>query len=333
MGRFLIILTLSAHLLIGCTETAPDEPGELRLVPPPGFAAVPYPADNKPTHKRVELGEKLFNDPSLSSDGTVSCRSCHLPEKAFTDGRATSPGVFDRPGTRNAPTLINVAYQPYLMREGGVPTLEMQVLVPIQEHNEFDMNILDVVEIAKQNNDYVRLSEEAYGREFDSWVLTRAISAYERTLLGTSSPYDRFVFNKDASAFTEQERRGYDIFTGDNAQCATCHSGAALTSYGFANTGLYDTYDDPGRERFTSDPADRAKFKIPSLRNVEVTPPYMHDGSMTSLEQVVEHYNSGGSDHPNKDPRIKPLGLSEQQRQELVAFLKTLTDDKYQSVP
>jgi len=323
------LFSLLALLLtiVGCAEQGTIEPPiDTKLVAPPGFPAVPYPVDNEPTPERVEFGRQLFFDVRLSSDFTVSCASCHKPELAFADNVATSIGVAGRSGSRNAPSLMNTAYQPYYLREGGVPTLEMQVLVPIQEHAEMDMNILDVVERLKHETRYADLAQRTYGRELDPWVLTRAISSYERSLLSKGSAYDKYVVNKDASALTPAAKRGMELFMSERTQCSSCHAGPNFTSYAFENNGLYTDYVDEGRKRLTGNESDRALFKVPSLRNAALTAPYMHDGSLKTLADVVMHYSSGGSPHANKSALIKPLMLTMDEQRDIVAFLESLTD-------
>ena len=299
---------------------------------PKGFPSVEWPSDNAFTQERWELGKKLFFDPILSKDSSISCASCHLPSLAFSDDQPTSTGAFNRPGTRNAPTLGNVAYQPYYLREGSVPTLEMQVLVPIQEQNEFAHNIVDIAEELKAIKTYVDLSKSAYNREPDAFVITRAIATFERTLISGNSAYDQFL-NGNETALSESQKRGMDLFFSEKTNCSQCHSGFNLTNYNFENNGLYETYLDIGRERITNNPDDNGRFKIPSLRNIELTGPYMHDGSISTLETVIEHYNSGGKSHHNKSPFIKELNLSPQQKEDMVEFLISLTDYSFCNNP
>lgn len=297
------------------------------LAVPSGFPAPVFPEENPFSEAAWTLGKHLFFDNRLSRDGTVSCASCHLPEKAFSDTVAFSPGVAQRPGTRNAPSLANVAYHPYFTREGGVPTLEMQVLVPVQEHNEFDSNILEIAERLADDKGYQDLASKAYGRELDYYVIPRALATFERSLLSGGSRYDRYLHaGGDLSA---RERAGMELFFSDRAGCASCHAGFNFTSYQFANTGLYLEYADPGRQRLTGAGEDLALFKVPSLRNVELTGPYMHDGSIATLEAVVDHYDGGGTPHPNKSGLVRPLGLSGEEKAALVAFLRTLTDHAF----
>lgn len=325
-------LLLACLLFFACEKELTELSAEPLLAVPEGFPAPVFPEGNELTPERWALGKRLFFDPILSSDGTVSCASCHLPERAFTDGKTVSTGVEERLGMRNAPTLANVAYHPYYTREGGVPTLEMQILVPIQEHAEFDMNILYIVDRLNADSSYVRESWAAYDRAPDAFVITRSIGCFERTILSGRSRYDDFLKGKN-SALTDAEKRGKDLFFNEKLACSHCHSGFNFTSYAFENNGLYEDYPDPGRFRLTGKEADRALFKVSSLRNVGVTAPYMHDGSLPTLKTVVEHYNAGGKDHPNKSILIKPLGLTNSEQADLVAFIKALTDDDFLNNP
>ena len=319
---------LLLFVLVGCEKFSVEEINPSKLVIPEGFPNVDFPEDNAFSNTRWELGKRLFNDPILSIDSSISCGSCHKPSIAFSDDVPLSPGVFNRPGVRNSPTLANVAYNPYFLREGSVPTLEMQVLVPIQEHNEFNHNIVAIAEQLNWQPSYVSQSQEAYGRKPDAFVITRALATFQRTMLSGNSAYDQYL-NGNASALSEEQKRGLDLFFGSKTNCADCHGGFNFTEYTFENNGLYETYTDPGRMRFTNDSADFAHFKTPTLRNIEFTGPYMFDGSMTTLEQIIDHYNSGGKAFPNKSPEIVPLGLSTQEKADLVAFLKSLSDPSF----
>ena len=300
---------------------------------PAGFPPVIFPDDNGYTEERWALGKKLFFDPILSLDSSISCASCHLPEYGFSDNRSLSPGILNRPGVRNAPSLANVAYHPYFLREGSVPTLEMQVLVPIQEENEFAHNIVDIAAQLNRDSTYVAMSLAAYNRPPDAFTITRALATFERTLISGNSPYDQFVTLGKTDALSEEEQAGMALFFSDRLQCSTCHGGFNFTDYRFANNGLDTAYADIGRMRFSGKESDRGLFKVPSLRNVAVTGPYMHDGSIATLQEVVAHYNSGGALHPNKSPLIQPLNLSASEKQQLVAFLFALTDSAFISNP
>ena len=200
----------------------------------------------------------------------------------------------------------------------------MQVLVPIQEENEFAHNIVDIAEQMKKNPEYVKMSKEAYGKSPDPYVITRALAAYERTLVSKNSKFDKFINGE--IPLTKEEKQGFDLFMSNKTNCSSCHGGFNFTQYKITNNGLYENYKDEGRMRATKNNKDLALFKTPSLRNIELTAPYMHDGSLTTLEEVVEHYNTGGKNHIHKDSLIVPLNLNKNQKLDLVSFLKTLTD-------
>ena len=291
------------------------------------FPEIVNPKHNRPTKERVELGQKLFFDPILSIDSSLSCASCHKPNLAFSDDVAFSPGVYNRSGVRNAPSLANIGYHPYFLREGSIKTIEMQVLVPIQEENEFAHNIVDIAEQMKKNPEYVKMSKEAYGKSPDPYVITRALAAYERTLVSKNSKFDKFINGE--IPLTKEEKQGFDLFMSNKTNCSSCHGGFNFTQYKITNNGLYENYKDEGRMRATKNNKDLALFKTPSLRNIELTAPYMHDGSLTTLEEVVEHYNTGGKNHIHKDSLIVPLNLNKNQKLDLVSFLKTLTDSSF----
>lgn len=288
-----------------------------------------FPEGNEYTEERWELGKMLFYDKALSIDGSISCAHCHNADLAFADDHAKTDGVFNRSGVRNSPSLANVGYQPYFTREGGIPSLEMQILVPIQEHNEFGHNIIDIVDELAKDSVYQQKSRSAYNRSFDAYVLTRAIANFERSLISGNSSYDRFINYNDVYAMNADAIAGMELFFSDRTHCSSCHGGFNFTNYAFENNGLYEEYDDPGRKRLTSLEKDNARFKVPSLRNVELTAPYMHDGSLATLEDVIDHYTNGGFEHMNKSSLIKPLSLSIKEKKQLVAFLKSLTDQKF----
>jgi len=307
-----------------CQAPAGPEPFVLDL--PEGFPEPEFPEGNELTHERVELGRMLFHDPSLSRDSSLSCASCHLSSLAFTDGKPISTGIAGRLGNRNTPSLFNVAYHPYFFAEGGSPSLEMQSHGPIETEHEMDFNLREAADRLKGNPRYVELANLAYGRPMDTYVLTRAIASFERTLYSGNADYDAYQ-RGDASALSPEAQRGMQLFFSEKANCSSCHSGFNFTDYGFYNIGLYaKDNEDLGRYRITLDSADISRFKTPSLRNVALTAPYMHDGSLKTLERVVAHFNQGGNGHYNQDSRLKPLNLTESEQQDLVAFLESLTE-------
>lgn len=327
----LFIITAVFLCVISCKKDPQVKLGSDRLMTiPEGFPQLVFPEGNEFTNARWQLGKKLFFDPVLSNTYAVSCASCHMPQFAFSDTTAFSLGENNLRGRQNAPSLTNIGYHPYFTRAGGVPTLEMQILVPIQEHDEFNSNIVDLAERLKKIPSYVEDAQKAFGREPDPFVITRALSNFERSFISGNSPYDKYAFQGYANALNESENRGKELFFGTKANFSSCHSGFNFTNYAFENNGLYPVYADNGRMRLTRLEEDRARFKVPSLRNVEVTAPYMHDGSFNTLEQVVAHYNKGGEVHKNKNSNlIKPLGLSTQEQKDLVAFLIALTDNEF----
>lgn len=294
---------------------------------PFGFPKIIVPEDNPLSETKIELGKKLFFEKLLSRDSSISCATCHNPKYAFTDGLEKAKGIKDREVSRNTPTLTNIAYNTSFLRDGVNPSLEAQVIVPIHEKNEFDFHILLAAERLKKKKEYVDLSLAAFGEIPNPKVISNAIASFERTLISGNSRYDQFTFQKDSSALSINELRGMHLFNKHN--CVSCHSGFNFTNGEVVNNGLYQHYEDIGKMRVTLDSNDKGAFKVPTLRNVALTAPYMHDGSLKSLEAVVDHYIKGGFDNPNKDNRIKELSLSENDKQDLVAFLKCLTDSSF----
>jgi cytochrome c peroxidase len=332
-----LIFVLILGLLLGSCQ--PESPvgfagDEFELDLPPGFGPPPVPADNGFTASRVELGRLLFYDPVLSRDSSISCGSCHRQELAFTDGKRISPGIDGRVGTRNTPTLVNMAYQPHFFAEGGSPTLELQAIGPIEEFHEMDQPIGEAARRARQNPRYQQLARQAYERDLDPYVITRALSAFQRTLISGRSSFDRYYREGDSSALSPQQKEGMTLFFSDRTQCSHCHGGLHLSDFDFYNIGLYSQDQaDKGRFRITLDSADIGAFKTPSLRNVALTAPYMHDGSLPHLRAVIEHFDQGGQGHRLQAPQIRPLTLSESEKAALIAFLHSLTDDTFLTNP
>lgn len=271
---------------------------------------------NRLTKEGIELGRQLFYDPVLSKDSTVSCSSCHLSYTAFTHvDHALSHGIADRIGTRNSPALTNLAWAGSFMWDGAVNHLDVQALAPISSPVEMDETIENVVKKLQQIPAYKSLFYKAFG---DSTVtgeqLLKALSQFELTLISANAKYDRVMAGKDS--FTEQEQRGYHLF---QKNCARCHAEPFFTNYRFENNGLPldTTLNDYGRGAVTKQPQDSLKFKVPTLRNIEFSYPYMHDGRFRNLQDVLNHY-----------ARADSLGikLSANEKVDLVAFLLTLTD-------
>ena len=287
------------------------------------YPEMQFPLDNPANPDAAKLGERLFFDPILSIDSTISCGSCHKPEMGFSTNDAVTPGVDGALGKRNSPSLMNVGFQPYFMREGGVPSLEMQVLVPLGDETEMAHNVVDAVRRLNRNTSYRNEFLGVYGDTASPYLLVRALANFERTLIDFSSAFDSYI-NGEGSSLSAEAVKGGQLFYG-KANCVECHSGVLLTDFSFANNGsaILDS-SDYGRELLTNESDDRYVFKTPSLRYVKQTAPYMHDGSVSTLAAVIEQYNSGGVSHSFTDPRIQPLDLSTAERNQLLAFLEAL---------
>ncbi len=286
---------------------------------------IPVPEDNEQDAAKIALGKEFFFDKDLSVDRTLNCAVCHKPGLAFTDGLKVSDGVLGRKSSRNSPTLLNTAYSPMLMFDGVIPSLEMQAVVPIQDHNEMGMNLKELIERLQAKPEYVEAARKIYNREMDIYVLTRSLAAFQRSLYTNDSRFDRYYYGKNESALSASEKRGWKLFS-EKLYCTQCHSLPYFTTYKAENNGLAKNYTDPGRFRATHDSTDIGKFKVPTLRNIEITGPYMHDGSFESLEDVIEHYAKGGAGHVNQHPSIKSFPLSKRDKKDLVNFLYSLTD-------
>lgn len=289
-------------------------------------AYLPVPEDNPLTAEKVALGKRLFNDPLLSRDESLSCATCHDPENAFTDNRPTAVGVFERKGTRRVPKLVNRGYGKSFFWDGRIPTLEEQVVQPILNELEMDMTIEESVERLRREDEYTAAFQNAFGREANGEDLARALASYVRTIVSGNSRYDQYIAG-DRSALSEIERRGLEVFRG-KGDCTLCHLGPNLTDEQFHNTGISwkdGEFSDEGRSKVTGNEHDRGAFKTPTLREVARTAPYMHDGSLATLEDVVEFYAKGGEKNPYLDREIQPLRLKPEEKTALVAFLRTLS--------
>jgi cytochrome c peroxidase len=317
------------HLSIQSCSKIEDLPEEkFEVIVPSHFPQLPVPSDNPITKEKVVLGRKLFFDPRLSYNNTVSCASCHKASFAMSDDDQFSEGVDGKVTLRNSTPLFNLAYHPSFFRDGGSPTLEMQIIGPIENPLEMNIPIIDLASKLNQHSEYKALTKKAFGTsEVTPYTITRSLAAYMRTFISGNSRYDHYLLG-DLNALTPIEKEGLAIFEG-KAHCISCHTGFNLTNFQFENNGLYVDYPDQGRGIITSNPLDNGKYRVASLRNVEITYPYMHDGSLTNLEEVIEHYNLGGANHPNKSDKIVPLNLTSTEKSALVAFLKTLTDNSF----
>ncbi len=263
---------------------------------------MPVPEDNPMTVEKIGLGRRLFNDRRLSRDGSIACASCHDPERAFSDGRAIAVGVFGRKGRRNAPALINRGWGRSFFWDGRVPTLEEQVLKPIEDPNEMDLPVADAA-------GRVGLPVED---------LSRALASYVRSIMSGNSPYDRFV-NGERTALSAEQQVGLQIFRG-KGNCTACHVGPNFTDETLHNTGVAWR-----NGQLTDLGAGNGTFKTPTLREVARTAPYMHDGSLATLHDVVDFYDRGGNRNPFLDPELRPIGLTAQEKQALQSFLRSLS--------
>lgn len=312
---------LLAVTIIGCAEE------QKRVEVPSHFPELPVPTDNPLTREKIELGRWLFYEEALSKDSSVSCASCHVQNLAFADGKKVSVGVHGARGQRNSPALQNLAYYPNFFMDGGIPTLEMQVEAPIFTEEEMAFSYFEASKRLNADEHYLGMFHAAFGKNADAYGITRALAAFERTMISGNSKYDQFKNRK--ATLTENERIGMDLFFSEKAGCSDCHSGFLFTDFSMVNVGLYETYVDTGFARITQESSDAGKFRVPSLRNVGLTAPYFHDGSVETLKEAVQHFVDGGKVHPVKDQRIKPLNLYEGEQDALVAFLHTLTDESF----
>lgn len=279
----------------------------------------------------VQLGRVLFYDPVLSSDSSVSCASCHSPYNAFTHiDHALSHGVKDRIGTRNSPVLVNLAWGKSFMWDGAVNHLDMQALAPLENHLEMDETLTHVLQKIGRQEKYKLLFKNAFHEE----VITgerflKAISQFMLTLVSSDSKYDRVMRSENGIQFTEQEGKGYALF---KKNCASCHTEPLFTNQTFQNNGLAvdSLLRDFGRMKITQKSSDSLKFKVPTLRNIERSAPYMHDGRYRSLQMVLFHYSSDIHSSPTLAPELKKgINLTEDDKRNIIAFLKTLTDHTF----
>lgn len=282
---------------------------------------------------RAELGRKLFFDPILSSDRTISCASCHKPEFAFVDNARVSRGVGGATGQRNTPSVMNSLARVSFFWDGRASTLEEQAVFPIENPAEMNLPIAEALERLNADAEYAKAFAALYGGPATAKSLGRALAAFQKTLETANSPYDRYAQGDD-SAMSEAAKRGRHLFI-DKANCASCHSGEDFTSDRFENIGLYNgaELNDRGRAEVTGRESDAGSFKVPSLRNVAVTAPYMHNGMFATLREVIDYYNEPDKHvraAKNRDAKLdEPLGLSEQEIADLEAFMHALTDDRF----
>ncbi len=335
---------------------------------PLGLPPVPIPADNPQNPEKIALGKKLFMDKRFSADSTVSCATCHDPAKAFTDGLPIAEGIQKKKGTRNSPTVINAAYYTTQFWDGRAASLEEQAKGPFVNPVEHGLkNYAPIIKIIKKDPEYPTLFKKAFGINPDKITIdhvVKAIAAFERTVIAGDSPFDRYMYGGQKDAMSESAIRGLEIFR-TKARCQDCHrigqTSATFTDNKFHNLGVGFSAIEPrlmeivekvrkakekglaldetvlqkreiselGRFVVTLNIEDIGRFKTPTLRNVAVTGPYMHDGSLDTLKEVIELYNQGGEENPMLDSGIRPLKLTEQEKADLLEFLKALTSPEY----
>ncbi len=354
--KFLLLLTAACALAACSNTSAPVPTPEFDPTPytldastfPFGFQSMPLPTDYPLTQQRVELGRMLFYEPTLSRDGTQSCATCHVQADGLSDRRTYSIGIRGLSGTRQAMPLANLGWHRRgFFWDGRAATLRQQALMPIEDTLEMDNTLANAVSTLSAKSAF----RDQFVRAFGSDTITAermgiAMEQFMLTIVSGSSKWDKV--QRGEATFTAQEKRGQDLFFNEfdptgkvkSGECFHCHGGPNFTNDRYMNNGLDDdaSFRDIGRERVTKNPYDRAKFKVPTLRNIAVTAPYMHDGRFTNLEDVVRHYSSGVKPSSTVDIllqfSLKPgLGLGESDVADLVAFLRTLTDDTYLANP
>lgn len=298
----------------------------IKIEAPSGLPIVNFPENNPPTAEAIALGRKLFYDPQLSADNTISCSSCHNPALYFANGLPVAKGIKEQSGTRNSPSLLNATYNSLQFLDGRAASLEAQAGEPIA--NPKEMNLPHEACVTKLNAN--QAYREEFAKVFGAGSITmdkieKAIASFERTLLSGNSVFDKKSMSAAAT-------RGMSVFTNkDKGNCATCHSSTLFTDGKFHNLGAgmdaSGELKDLGRFNQTKIAADRGAFRTPSLRHVAKTAPYMHDGSLKTLKEVIDFYIGGGSSNPQLDKEIKPLILSAQEKQDLIEFLESLTGE------
>lgn len=336
---FFLLLSL---FLVSCSKEDTDngyeaivENDTLSIEIPDYFPEVTYNFEaNPPTEKGFELGKKLFYDGKLSSDGVVSCGFCHIQDFSFTHHtHIVSHGVNGALGTRNAQPLQNMIFMNEFTWDGAAESLDAQPIIPITAEVEMNESFSNIIDKLQTDKEYPQLFAEAFENgEVNTDNMLKAISQFLVMMVSADSKYDKILKN-EGSQFTAEEEAGKVLF---DQKCATCHAGVLFTDQSYRNNGLPidPEYDDEGRSRVTGLQADKYKFKVPSLRNIQITYPYMHDGRFQTLAQVLDHYDSGMVVTENLDPVFQQnenlgISLTEDEKQKIIAFLETLTDDNF----
>ncbi len=343
-GILLVLLAIASVLLVMAAQNeksgAPTGKGAtpigkpVQIKAPLGLPPVPVPADNPPTAETISLGRRLYYDPILSVDNTVSCATCHSPEAGFADPKPVSTGVNGKKGTRNSPTVLNSAYYEVQFWDGRAPSLEKQAEGPVQNPVEMANTLDKVVEKLSADASYREQFAKAWGPEPITYErVEKSIASFERSVVAGNSPFDRWKYGHDEKAVSESVKRGFAVFTSEKkGNCASCHTVGAkyalFTDNQFHNIGVgvdMGKINDDGLFAVTHKEEDRGKFKTPSLRNIAKSGPYFHDGSLKNLKEVIDFYIGAGNSNPNLDKKIHVLDfLSGQERADLEAFLNSL---------
>ncbi len=324
--RWLALITLVLALALPAALTQPPtaRAGGPMLANGP-LPPVPTPPDNPPGDAKVRLGAQLYFDTRLSADNTISCGSCHDPRTGWANPHPTDTGIRGQVGGRNSGTIINAAYMRYQFWDGRAGSLEEQALGPIHNPIEMGETLENVVAKLNAIPGYREQFRNVFGTDVTTEGIATAIAAFERTIVTGPAPYDRWL-RGEKNAMSPAAVRGMRLFNG-KAHCSPCHSGPLFSDQGFHNIGVgMDRPDaDLGRYAQTKDPADWGRFKVPTLRNIEQTPPYLHTGAEKTLMDVVDYYDRGGVPNAKLDPLMLPLGLTPREKGDLVEFLKALT--------
>jgi len=326
--KHFIILTVLAFSVYACTKSV--EKQFLSFQQPGNFPEPVYRfATNLVTKEGFELGRKLFYDPILSRNNTISCGSCHIQTSAFTQhGHSVSHGIEDKLGVRNSPPIMNLAWNTSFMWDGGVFDLDLQPVAPITNHVEMDETVTNVISKLKAHPDYPGLFQSAFGTtEISTARFMKALSQFMAMCVSCNSKYDS-VIRKEGKTFTKQEEEGYALY---KQKCSSCHTEPLFTDQSFRNNGIgVGLIDDAGRYAITLDETDRYKFKVPSLRNLDYTAPYMHDGRFLTMDAVLDHYSSGVKQTQNLDMIFQNnepgIPMTADEKTKIKAFLKTLND-------
>ncbi|NOX46080.1 MAG: cytochrome-c peroxidase [Chlorobi bacterium] len=340
--KLLLFFVFGLLVLIACKkDTAKEEPsGEVfdptpyEIIKPTGFPDIIIPDDNPMTVEGVQLGRMLYYDKILSGDNTQSCASCHAPEFSFTDnGKQFSEGIDGSIGNRNSPSVINTAWMPSFFWDGRAATVEDQALGPVPNPVEMNLPWPEAMQKLNAHPDYPDLFFKAFGtREIDSMLVAKAIAQFERTMISSNSKWDRYLRNE--AVLTQAESQGFEIFFSEIGDCFHCHTTILFTDNLFHNNGMDAAFTDLGLGEISGNANDIGKFKTPTLRNIEFTAPFMHDGRFETIEDVVDFYSEGVVWSETIDPLMKKVGqgglhLTDDQKENLIAFLKTLTDESY----